>query len=461
MLKLNIKIATVVAALALVGCAKELEIAPFASKPKEQIVVSESEVRSLVNGGYEALSSSHCYGARWLMNAELYGADPAELRWRGTFADPRQFYNKFILTTNADASTMWTHGYNLINNMNHAIESMSLVKDEALRNQLEGEAKLLRAIAHFELLRFYGKAFIEGGANNEPNSGIPIMLKTDDITKVARATVAEVYAAIEKDMLEAESKLPQRSDVTSNSRSIFADKTIASAFLARVYLQQYKYAQARDAADKVISSNTYNLLPEPELVYNAASATREDIFVVASTAQDNVNSMYAFFGLGRNGDVEYLAGMLNQFPTGDKRRALFRPNPANGRVLSRKWNEANIANINIIRLAEMYLTRAETNFALNESKGATPLEDINLIRVRAGLAPLTTLTIADIRRERKLELIAEGHLIHDLKRWKLSVRGRDASNTLITMPYTSPALVAPIPQRDINVNPNLKQNAGY
>jgi hypothetical protein len=461
MLKFNIKIATLVAALALVGCEKDMEITPFASKPKAQIIVDENDVRSLVNGGYEALSSSHCYGARWLMNAELYGADPAELRWRGTFADPRQFYNKFILTTNADATTMWTHGYNLINNMNHAIESMSLVKDEALRNQLEGEAKLLRAIAHFELLRFYGKAFIEGGANNETNSGVPLMVKSDNVGGVVRASVAEVYAAIEKDMKEAEEQLPARTGVVSSSRSIFADKSVAAAFLSRVYLQQYKYEQARDAADRVIASNNYGLMVEPEFAYNSAAVTREDVFVIASTAQDNVNSMYAFFGLGRNGDVEYLAGMLNQFPTGDKRRTLFRPNPANGRVISRKWNEANNANVNVIRLAEMHLTRAEANFALNESKGATPLEDINLIRVRAGLAPLTTLTIADIRRERKLELIAEGHLIHDLKRWKLSVRGRDASNALVTMPYTSPALVAPIPQRDINVNPNLKQNAGY
>jgi hypothetical protein len=67
----------------------------------------------------------------------------------------------------------------------------------------------------------------------------------------------------------------------------------------------------------------------------------------------------------------------------------------------------------------------------------------------------------DIRKERKLELIAEGHLIHDVKRWKRSVNGLDAGGNPITLTYDSPALVAPIPLRELNVNPNLKQNAGY
>ena len=106
----------------------------------------------------------------------------------------------------------------------------------------------------------------------------------------------------------------------------------------------------------------------------------------------------------------------------------------------------------------MYLTRAEANFRAGTSTGAAPLADINLIRARAALAPLTTaqLTLTSILKERRLELAFEGTLIHDLKRNRLSTQ---FGTTVFT--WDSPKLIYPIPYREIQANKALIQNAGY
>jgi len=107
-----------------------------------------------------------------------------------------------------------------------------------------------------------------------------------------------------------------------------------------------------------------------------------------------------------------------------------------------------------VRLAEMYLTRAEANLRTGASVGATPASDLNLVRARAGLSPLpaATLTVAAILRDRNLELAFEGHRIHDLKCTRSDVAG---------LAFSSPKLVFPIPQREMDANTNLVQNPGY
>ncbi|MCU0451824.1 MAG: RagB/SusD family nutrient uptake outer membrane protein [Bernardetiaceae bacterium] len=102
----------------------------------------------------------------------------------------------------------------------------------------------------------------------------------------------------------------------------------------------------------------------------------------------------------------------------------------------------------------MYLTRAECNARLNTSVGASPADDVNRIRTRAGLPNLTasTASVATILRERRLELAFEGTLIHDLRRTQSNVS---------TFPYNADRLVMPVPQREIDTNRNLVQNPGY
>jgi hypothetical protein len=120
---------------------------------------------------------------------------------------------------------------------------------------------------------------------------------------------------------------------------------------------------------------------------------------------------------------------------------------------SGKW-KFQYRNLPIIRLAEMYLARAECNFRLGTAIGATPFQDIQTIRSRVGLTTTQAyITLDNILRERELELAHEGQAIQDAKRLKKTVDGLE---------YDANKLVLPIPQREINAaNGALAQNEGY
>ena len=94
------------------------------------------------------------------------------------------------------------------------------------------------------------------------------------------------------------------------------------------------------------------------------------------------------------------------------------------------------------------------NFRLTQTVGATPLADVNAIRARAGVPAYTAanLTLAAILRERKLELTFEGLQLDDVKRNRGSVGA---------LPWNDNKLILPVPQREIDVNKSLVQNAGY
>ena len=238
----------------------------------------------------------------------------------------------------------------------------------------------------------------------------------------------------------------------SNVNVYFATSAAAAAFLSRVYLQQENYSAAAAAADRVISSGAYSLNSSYAACFNNEGNTAEDIFAIQVTTQDGVNNMNTFFAFrdfGGRGDIPIVDAHFDIYESGDERLDLFYE--AEGLTWTGKWVNT-FANINVIRLAEMYLTRAEANHQAGTSVGNTPVNDINVIRARAGLTPLGAVSLDDIKRERQIELAFEGQRIHDLRRWK--------DNTG-DFPYNDPAIVFPIPQREIDANANLNQNPGY
>jgi len=101
----------------------------------------------------------------------------------------------------------------------------------------------------------------------------------------------------------------------------------------------------------------------------------------------------------------------------------------------------------------MHLIRAESNFREGTAIGLAPELEVNALRARSGASPFTTaITLQDIIDERKRELSFEGFALHDIKRLEGNVG---------SLPYNSPKLVMPVPQRETDANPNLNQNPGY
>ncbi|MDX1909168.1 MAG: RagB/SusD family nutrient uptake outer membrane protein [Bacteroidia bacterium] len=431
--------------LAMSGCAERLDLKPFQSVSEELALGSDGNVKTVLTGAYDALSDGDLYGGNILRNAELLGGDD-EVAWVGTFNGPREIFNKAMITTNGDVELMWTESYQTINIANNVIASLAVV-NEADRAQVEGEALFIRSLMYFDLVRFFAPQYETATANE---AGVPLVLTpTRDVSaasQVSRASIGQVYAQIIADLTKAEGLLASENDYQATAGA-------AAALLARVYLQQGAYAEATAAADRVISSGVYALNGDYEDAFNLDENGAEDIFAIQLTEQDGVNNMNLFFSIpdfgGRDGDIEVLEDHLALYDAADTRLALFFE--GNGATRSGKWNN-QFGNISVIRLAEMYLIRAEANLRQGSSTGAEPLADYNTLRERAGLPAATAVTVDDILLERRRELAHEGFRIHDQRRTRQSVGSR---------PYNDPKLVFPIPQREINANPNLSQNTGY
>jgi hypothetical protein len=431
------------------GCQKKLDVTPKQSVDVQDALSTSSGVLTALNGAYADLGNAYFFGGDTYLYSDLL-ADAGEIRWNGTYAGLTQIYNKSIPVNNSFVANTWLQGYRVINDVNNVLNALNVV-DAAQRDRVEGEAKFIRGSVYFELVRLFAKAWNDGNPANNP--GVPLVLTpTTGITeasKVKRNSVAEVYAQVIKDLSDAEAKLP-----TANG--FYATKYSAAGMLARVYLQKADYSNAANEANTVISSGRYSLASSyaSAFPYSASAQvpnTSEDVFAMQVTTTQGSNDLYTFYSPTSRGDIDIRAAHLALYENGDQRKTFF--TNSGGSVYTSKYL-SHYANVQIIRLAEMYLIRAEANFRLGTAVGDTPLNDINRIRNRSGLPSLTAadLTLSKILMERKLELAFEGASLHDIKRTQGSVG---------TLPWNSPKLILPIPDREIIANPNLVQNEGY
>lgn len=177
----------------------------------------------------------------------------------------------------------------------------------------------------------------------------------------------------------------------------------------------------------------------------------------AGTSNDGMATFYASLpGIGR-ADVRVNSGWVSGYNANDLRRSEWyyvgtgaRP----GNWYTSKWKSFS-QNLPVIRIAEMYLIRAECNLRLGSAVGDTPENDLAQIRnpVRTNLPVIVNPTLNDVLNERFLELAFEGTRIHDFKRLHMSTGA---------FAWDSPKLVFPIPQRDIDASEGiLAQNPGY
>jgi hypothetical protein len=440
----------------IVGCEKRLDILPYQSISEDKALESESDVTVTLIGAYDGVQAAPVYGGDIMVLNDLIG-NGANINFTGTFAGLKDAYQTIMTADNSFASGTWISAYNTINRCNSVLSALDKVTSSPDRkNSVEGQALFLRASMYFELVRLFAKTIGDGDAAANP--GVPLVL---NVTKgvsssdyIPRASVKAVYDQVIADLTKAESLLP-------STNTIYATKWAAAAQLSRVHLMLKNYTAAGDAANRVIAGSGKTLNPDFTKLWftfinNGGVSPSEYIFSIAVTAQDGTNSLNTYFGrnvgiTGTNGrsDCKIKTAHIALYETGDVRKTHF--TLSGGNYYTRKHLD-RYGNVPVIRLAEMYLTRAEANFRNSTSVGAAALADVNAIRTRAGLPALTTLTLDAITKERFLELAFEGHNLHEAKRLQKSV-GANAWN--------SPKLILPIPQREMDVNKSLVQNEGY
>ncbi|MEZ4900085.1 MAG: RagB/SusD family nutrient uptake outer membrane protein [Saprospiraceae bacterium] len=430
----------------MIACEDKLNLESPQGISAETALSSDQGVKTALIGCYGALSG--IWSGIGGIIQELLANDEDQII--GPFGAWDEIFTKNIQAENGVAANPWNGSYTLINRCNHVLNALEAVK-EADRDRVEGEARFIRAAAYFDLVNFYGKAWTDG--NPAINPGVPLVLTPttgiDESSFPMRSTVAEVYERIIADLVFARDHLPEVNDA-------LATTYVASGLLTRVFLMQEDFEQASQEASRVIDSGIFSLVDDFFDIFNQSENTSEDIFAIQKTLQDGGND-FIFFYAGKNyggsGVIQITDTHVDKYTLGDIRQTFFYLDNFGARRTA-KWLNPGTSdgNVNILRLAEMYLTRAECQFRLGHPEEA--LADVNVIRIRAELPPLglDSLNLEAILTERSLELAFEGHAFRDTKRTRKNVG--DIS-------YNDDRLVLPIPQREIDLNPNLIQNPGY
>ena len=458
------------------ACNKQLDLKPYQSLDQSVAIETAQDVQITLVGAYNRAALADLYGGGIYLYPDLLGSQQY-ITWQGTYTDLTNLTDQLIIISDGEVNDMWYAAYQTINQTNNVLANLDKVgkatDNATMRTQ--GEAEFLRGMTYFDLVRIYGKAWNDG--TPATNLGVPIVLTpTKAITSasyVSRSTVAQVYAQAIADLTDAEAKLPE-------SNSFFANKYAAAAILARVYLQKQDYANAVKEANTVIASGQFTLnkkyadeFPNPGQQH--VDNTPEDIFAIQVTSQqgtNNLNTFYASSDFGGRGDIiikdSFLngntAGTIKGFEAGDDRLSMYNED-SGGDLRCDKFDNVD-GNVHIVRLAEMYLIRAEANYRAHTSTGATPVDDVNTIRERAQLGKLKSITTVDhILTERLHELAFEGgFFFHDPKRINNTTdpgTGKLVTKLIGSLPSFSDRLVFPIPQVELNANPKLVQNPGY
>ncbi|WP_235296001.1 RagB/SusD family nutrient uptake outer membrane protein [Portibacter marinus] len=431
------------ALLVMSACEKRLELEPAQSISGELATESEANIQNILIGTYSEAGEDDTYGGQLQMMADLLGGG-AYIDWVGTFLDPRQVINKAMLSDNNFVGNFWNNSYAAINQANLVLDNLGVVtSDVSEKDRIEGEARFLRALLYFDLIRHFGSGDL----------GVP--LRTTGISDysidlgIERAMTSAIYDLIIDDLESAVDLLPEEN-------SFFADKYSAEALLARVHLQLGNFSAAGMAANNVIENSGHVLTPTFAGAFNNDENSTEDVFAFQVTSQDGANDLnnhYADEGNGgRGGDIIVTDAYAALFDEGDERGSFFYASGQSGDRLTSKYIY-QFGNIPLIRLAEMYLIRAEASLETGNDVGALPIEDINTIRRRSGAAEVSgEVTKEMILMERVKELGYEGFFIHDVVRTGGSVDGFNAD---------APELTMPIPQSEMDTNNKIQQNPGY
>lgn len=378
--------------------------------------------------------------------------------------------------------SFWLQAYNAILSTNAVIEKLETdnkfvgTGDEVQSKNLLGECLVLRGYIHFELVRAFATNYKDATDNA---LGIPYKTSTE-VTTPSRNTVKEVYIYAIADMENGIKMMEPAYNAKNNARLNIKS---ASALLARVCLTKGEDAKAIQYATAAIKGDGTDLC-EPdnfESLFSVSMSVPEVLFRLAVVAADDFQPGAAW---GQGSEQSYKSEYCVSYSLGQlyketdcrnsevKKVALedkqyLVPWKYNGRT---KEAQGGVVDISMVRVAEMYLTRAEAYY--NSSNPVGALKDLNYVRAKRytdyveGTETGKSLENA-IQLERRLELAFEGDRFYTLKRRGENVvrdgKGHYADGTgnpaaKQEILASSPYYLLAIPQSEINANPNMEQN---
>ncbi len=464
----SFKIFPIIILLAVLSSCKKdfVELVPPTSLTPAQALATEADLRVALFGAYAGLRNVDFYGR----SLPIIGDIMADNAYQSTLNTNRYtFFNDYsdskgVTATDGNVNGIWAAGYNVILRANNIINST--IAGNANVNQYKGEAYAIRALCYFNLVRTFAKPYAD-----DPNAlGVPIVTVYNPDLKPSRNKIAEVYALIVSDLNNAYSLM------TKYTNSSMFSKYAAKALQAKVYLNMGDKTNAKTAALDVINNGGFSpVSAAAHGSYWANSVIRTDkvetLFEVSSDAVANLSFdalSYLYSQAGNYGDILCSSDLYDLYDAVDVRKALYPAGVRNGlnAVFVNKYPVINgdLSDTKVLRLSEVYLIAAEASLPANEADARTYL---NFITSRRGVAPVLstgTQLFEDVITERRKELAFEGDRFFDMQRLKRDiVRSTNYPASSRTIPYTVFRRIQPIPQVEIDANPNIKpqQNTGY
>lgn len=482
-------------AIAMNSCTSMLDVKPNSFSSGSNYYKTEAQILRAVNGCYGVLQELYVsdYWAMSEMRADNtnYQYDESD---RG--AQQREEIDEFLITpTNNYVNNVWTQLYRNIQQTNVVITRIDGVtfSNETTKKQYLGEAKFLRALYYFHLVRLFGS--------------VPLLVKEvsspEEALTPTKASVEDVYAQIIADATEAAANLPATYSASERGR---ATKGAALTLLGEVYMTTKDFAKAVTTL-KEVTTLGYSLVTDYADNFDPAKKNNsESIFAVQyNSGMETESSNYIFIFGPRNGkkDLTGFNGNLggNNIPTpsivnayepGDKRKdasifmydsptnAAFAESVAFGGKLPliKKFYHPPYAldgraneNWPVYRYSQVLLMLAE---AINETGNGDPLQYINPVRKRAGLKELPAMNQAAFRdavfNEERVELAFEDNRWYQLLRTgkAMSVMTAHGVEEKKRLSRLSPAsyniqpyqLLYPLPEREVRLN-GFAQNTGW
>jgi len=436
------------------SCEKMVEI----GLPKNQITTTDvfsdsTNADAAILGIYinmmQAVSLGFCSGG-----ITAYPGLSADELYQSTNDINLEFHNNTVSTNNSTLLTMWTAAYRYIYETNACIEGIQNSETilDHQKSALVGEAKCIRAFLYFYLVNMFGP--------------VPLVLNTDYQSNrlLYRISEDEIYSQIIADLISAQTSLINRPE--DNTRVGYYT---ATALLSRIYLYNHDFNEAKDQATIVINSGRYNLMSDLNDIFTTSS--KETIWGLLPVYPNRETwEGYYFIPSSTTATPRFIISehLYNAIDPIDKRKQSWintteiadqvYPYPYKYKKSSTTSNPTE--QYVVLRLSEQYLIRSEAEANLGEIEDAQ--NDLNSIRARAGLPNIQNVDgnelLIAIEKERQIELMCEwGHRWFDLKR-----TGR-ATGILPPLKenWKETALLFPIPQSEINNNPNLTQNPSY
>lgn len=465
----QIKIIAIILFSALAGsCGSDyLDPAPKSAIGSNGFYTNPEEIEAAVVNMYDGLQLA--VQEEWALT-EMRSDNSKTRSSEGVWAE---FEDINVQPTNSVSADYWALFFNVIFRTNTVLDNLDAAGSSAA--QFEGEAKFVRALSYFNLVRLYGDVPL-----------IDKVITQDDKEYLDRDAKDDVYALIISDLQTAIQNL-------DNQYKGRASKAAAQALLAKVYLTLgTNYSDAQLLCEAVLNpASGYTLQTNyNDIFYNEGNS--EIIFAIEY--QENLANDAQTFSLeftyngrvrGLNYATDELVTALTDFG-GTARTATsiisedgsgvdttvpadirnyrcgkFVGTPVSNPLAGNDWI--------VLRLADVYLMHVEAIMAGgSETSASTARNSFNEIRLRAGMPIINApnpVTKLDLANERRVELAFENHRWFDLVRLGLAetvLAQFAADNAAEGVSYTSTDLLLPIPQREIGVSFGLlTQNPGY